>query len=94
VKTGQSLSKMSKPTALHAEGTAQGSEWLNISDTAKKLYSGKSNSGIAVPPGDNDQIANRDLKLMFISIRKVKTEEEKVKQTHRFKDRISVIQQR
>ena len=38
VKTGQSLSKMSKPTALHTEGTAQVSEWLNISDTAKKLY--------------------------------------------------------
>ena len=35
-----------------------------------------------------------DLKLKFISIRKVKTEEEKVKHTHRFKDRISVIQQR
>ena len=38
----------------------------------------------------NDQIANRDLKLKFISIRKVKTEEEKVKHTHRF----TVIQQR
>jgi len=38
VKTGQSLSKMSKPTALHTEGTTQVSEWLNISDTAKKLY--------------------------------------------------------
>jgi len=37
VKTGQSLSKMSKPTALHKEGTAQVSEWFNISDTAKKL---------------------------------------------------------
>ena len=36
--TGQSLSKMSKPTALHTEGTAQVSEWLNISDTTKKLY--------------------------------------------------------
>ena len=34
------------------------------------------------------------LKLKFISIRKVKTEEEKVKHTHRFKDWISVIQQR
>jgi len=34
MKTGQSLSKMSKPT----EGTAQVSEWLNISDAAKKLY--------------------------------------------------------
>jgi len=32
------LSKMSKTTALHAEGTTQVSEWLNISDTAKKLY--------------------------------------------------------
>jgi len=39
---------MSKPTALHTEGTAQVSEWLNISDTAKKLYQGKSNSGIKV----------------------------------------------
>jgi len=39
---------MSKPMALHTEGTAQVSEWLNISDTAKKLYQGKSNSGIAV----------------------------------------------
>jgi len=29
---------MSKPTALHTEGTAQVSELLNISDTAKKLY--------------------------------------------------------
>ena len=27
---------------------------------------------------DNDQIANRDLKLKFISIRKVKAEEKKV----------------
>jgi len=26
---------MSKPTALHTEGTAQVSGWLNISDTAK-----------------------------------------------------------
>jgi len=47
VKSGQSLSKMSKPTALHTEGTAQVSGWLNISDTAKKLFLGKSNSGIA-----------------------------------------------
>jgi len=39
---------MRKPTALHTEGTAQVSEWLNISDTAKKLYEGKSNSGIDV----------------------------------------------
>ena len=31
--------------------------------------------------GDNDQIANRDLKLRFISIRKAKAEEKKVK-TH------------
>ena len=38
MKTGQGLSKMSKPTALNTEGTAQVSEWLNISDTAKKLY--------------------------------------------------------
>jgi len=30
----------------------------------------------------------RDLKLKFISIRKVKTEEERVKHTHRFKDQI------
>jgi len=28
---------MSKPTALHIEGIAQVSEWLNISDAAKKL---------------------------------------------------------
>jgi len=34
----QSLSKTSKPTALHTEGTAQVSERLNISDTAKKLH--------------------------------------------------------
>ena len=33
MKTGQSLSKMSKPTALHSEATSQVSEWLNISDT-------------------------------------------------------------
>jgi len=39
---------MSKPTALHKEGTAQVLEWLNISDTAKKIYQGKSNSGIAL----------------------------------------------
>jgi len=39
---------MSKPAALHTEGTAQVSEWFNTSDTAKKLYKGKSNSGIAV----------------------------------------------
>ena len=44
----KSLSKMSKATALHTEGIAQVSEWFNISDTAKKLYEGKSNSGIAV----------------------------------------------
>ena len=42
---------------------------------------------------DNDQIANKDLKLKFIFIRKAKAEEEKVKHAHRFKDRISVIQQ-
>jgi len=48
MKTGQSLSKVSKQTALNTEGTAQVSEWLNISDTAKKLYLGKGNSGIAV----------------------------------------------
>jgi len=69
---GQSLSKMSKPTALHTEGTAQVSEWLNRC-------------------GDNDQIAIKDLKLKFISIRKVNTEEEKVKHTNRFKNQISVI---
>jgi len=40
------------------------------------------------------RIANRVLKLKFITIRKVKAEEEKVKHTHRFKDRVSVIQQR
>jgi len=38
VETGQSLSKMSKPTMLYTEGTAQVSEWFNISDTAKKQY--------------------------------------------------------
>jgi len=43
LKTGQSLSKTSKPTALHTEGTAQVLEWLNISDTAKKLYQGTAN---------------------------------------------------
>ena len=43
---------------------------------------------------DDDQIANRDLKLKFVSIRKAKAEEGNVKHTHRFKDRISVIQQR
>ena len=32
------LSKMSKTTALHTEGTAKISERLNFSDTAKKLY--------------------------------------------------------
>ena len=41
-----------------------------------------------------NQIANRDLKLKFISIRKVKADEEKVKHTQRFKDQISLIQQR
>jgi len=30
--------KMIKPIALHTEGTAQVSEWFNVSDTAKKLY--------------------------------------------------------
>ena len=60
---------------------------------------------LGISCGDNDQIANRDLKLKFISIRKVKTEEEKLKHTvqteeekvqhtHRFKDRIFVIQQK
>jgi len=42
------VSKMSKPTALHTEGTTKVSEWFNISDIAKKLYYSKSNSGIAV----------------------------------------------
>ena len=48
MKKGQSLSKMRTPTALHTEGAAQVSESFNISDTAKKLSQGKSNSGIAV----------------------------------------------
>jgi len=48
MKTEQSLSKMSKQTALRTEGTAQVSEWLNISDSAKKQYQDESNSGIAV----------------------------------------------
>jgi len=48
VKARQSLSKMSKPTALYTKGTAQISEWFNISDTAQKLYYGQGNSGIAV----------------------------------------------
>jgi len=62
---------MSKPTALHTEGTAQVvSEWFNISDTAKKLFEGKSNSGIAVMTPENDRIANRDLKLKFVKKRK------------------------
>jgi len=39
---------MSRPTALHTEGTAQVSEWFNISDTAKKPYESKNNSEIAV----------------------------------------------
>jgi len=38
VKAGQSLNKMSNPTALHIEGTAEVSEWFNVSDTAKKLH--------------------------------------------------------
>jgi len=38
VKVAQTLSKMSKPTALHTEGTAQVSECLNTSGTDKKLY--------------------------------------------------------
>jgi len=37
---------MSKPTALHIEGTAQVSGWFNISGTAKKAHQGKSNSGV------------------------------------------------
>jgi len=48
VKTGQSLSKMRNPTALHTEDTAQVSEWFNIPDIAKKLHSGTSNSGTVV----------------------------------------------
>jgi len=32
---------MSKPTALHTEGTAQVSEWLNIFDTDKEILVGK-----------------------------------------------------
>ena len=71
--------KMSKPTALHTIGTAQVSEWLNISDTAKKLYSGERNSRIAVVI--TTKLQTRGSKLKFICIRKVKTEEEKVK-TH------------
>jgi len=42
---GQSLSKMSKPTASHTEGTAQVSEWFNISDTAKKMNWGVEERG-------------------------------------------------
>jgi hypothetical protein len=55
------------PRALHTESTAQVSEWFNVSETAKKLYYGKSNSEIAVMI---TTMANRDLKLKFISIRK------------------------
>ena len=40
------------------------------------------------------KLQKRDLNLKFISIRKVKAGKEKVKHTHRFKDRNSVIQQR
>jgi len=39
VKMGQGLSKMSKPTVWHTEGTTQIAELLSISDTTKKLYS-------------------------------------------------------
>jgi len=35
---GLPLFEQLEPTALHTEGTAQVSEWLNISDFAKKLY--------------------------------------------------------
>ena len=48
IKTGQSLSKMSKPTALHTEGTAQVSEWLNIFWYCQETILRKSNSGTAV----------------------------------------------
>ena len=84
MKTGQNLSKMSKPTALNTEGTAQVSEWFNLSDTGKKLSRDKSNSGIAVVITTKLQTGTFE-KLNF------KVEEAKVKQTHRFKNLISVI---
>jgi len=39
---------------------------------------------------ENDQIANRDLKMKFVSIRKKR---KRYKHTHRLKDRVSVIHQ-
>jgi len=38
VKAAQSLSNMNEPMALHTEGTAKVSEWINMYDNAKKLY--------------------------------------------------------
>ena len=76
-------------TALHTEGTTQVSERFNVSDIAKKLYTGESNCGIA----DNDQIArDSKLRLIFTVIRKAKAEEAKVKTHTKFKGRVSVIQ--
>ena len=39
-------------------------------------------------------VTKRDSELKFISIRKQKQKKKRLKHTHRFKDRVSVIQQR
>jgi hypothetical protein len=74
VKAGQGLSKMSKPTALHSECTAKGSDWFNISDNAKKLYKGRGNSRIAVVITTKMQTESN---VKFISNRKAMVEKVK-----------------
>jgi len=43
--------------------------------------------------GDDDQISNKDSKLKSISTEKQRLKRKRLKHTHRFKDRVSVIQQ-
>ena len=92
MKAGQSVSKMSKPTALHTEGTTKVSEWFNISDIAKKLYYSKSNSGIAVVITRPN--CKQGLKAEVYFYQKSKDKKKEIKtHTHRFIDRVSVNQQ-
>jgi len=74
------VSKMSKPTALHTEGTTKVSEWFNISDIAKKLYYSKSNSGIAVVITRPN--CKQGLKAEVYFYQKSKDKKKEIKNTH------------
>ena len=71
---------MSEPTALPKEGTAQVSEWFNISDTAKKLYQLQIKVIVESRQWKRTN-GKQGLELKFICIRKAKADEEKV-ETH------------